>query len=114
MAAVVIPAWLRSRMQGGEFPPIGDARTVLSAELAYASANGGFYDRLECLARPATCIPGYAANGPSFIDPMLASLRTKHSYLRRFYAGPRPSAEEIAKAKASPSSVKAFAYVLLP
>lgn len=113
-AAIVIPSWLRSRVQGGESPVIGDARSVLSAQTAYASANGGFYDTLECLAAPRSCIPGYAAGGPSFIDESLASLGSRHGYAGRFHPGPRPSAQEIEKAGASPTSVRAFAYVLVP
>jgi hypothetical protein len=113
-ALLVILSWLRSRVGVAEAPPIGDARTVLSAQYAYASANGGFYDTLECLATPNGCIPGYAANAPTFIDSTLASLRTRDGYVRRFSPGPRPSAEEIINAKASPSSIIAFAYVLVP
>jgi len=114
VAAIVIPSWLRSRMQGGEAPAIGDARSVLSAEEVYASSNGGFYDELGCLAAPASCIPGYPTNGPPFLDLDLASLRTRSGYVRRFHPGPKPSAEEIATAKASPSSLRGFAYVLVP
>lgn len=101
-------------MQGGVSPAIGDLRTVFSAEEVYASANGGFYDKLECLGAPARCIPGYAPDGAVFLYSDLASLKTLHGYVPRFHAGPAPSAEEIAKAKASPSSVRRFAYVLVP
>jgi hypothetical protein len=111
-AAIAIPSWLRSRMQPGEAPPISDARSMLSAQATYASANGGFYDEPECLLTPARCIPHY--DGPPFLGSSLASLQTRHGYVRRFHRGPSPTAEEIAKARASPSSVKTFAYVLVP
>jgi len=83
-------------------------------QAAYVSANNGFYDRPECLLRPQRCIPGYPASAPTFLDSSLASLQTSRGYRRRFHPGPRPTAEEIAEAGASASSIKAFAYVLVP
>ncbi len=33
-----------------------------SAQQTYASANGGYFDRLECLADPWSCLPNYQQN----------------------------------------------------
>src|SRR6185295_14113031 len=44
VAAIVIPSLLRARVSANESASIGDVRTVIAAEAAYASANGGFYD----------------------------------------------------------------------
>jgi hypothetical protein len=113
--AVAIPSLLRARVSAGEAPWIGDTRTVITAQTAYAGANGGFYDgRLQCLSEPSACIPGYAPNAPIFLDAALASLRTKSGYKRFLYAGPPASREDVAKAKASPTSVQGFAYVAVP
>ena len=93
---VGIPALLRARITSGESPPIGDTRSLHSAQAAYQSANGGFFEgRLECLSTPSLCIPGYGANDPTFLDPYLASLRTKSGYKRFFYQGPPADPKEI-------------------
>jgi hypothetical protein len=113
-AAILLPSWFRSRMPQGDSPALADARTIASAELAYAGSNGGFYDEPRCLAKPASCIPGYPPDGAPFLYPELASLATRRGYARRFHPGPRPSADEIAKLKASPSSLRGYAYVLVP
>ena len=44
IAAIAIPALLRSRLSANESATVGDVRTVLSAQAAYHSANGGFYE----------------------------------------------------------------------
>jgi type II secretory pathway pseudopilin PulG len=65
--AIAIPSFLRARISAGESGVIGDVRTVISAQFAYASANGGFFDGLECLAAPSDCLPDYPAGGPIFL-----------------------------------------------
>jgi len=113
--AVAVPSLLRARLSPGEAPWIGDTRTVISAQTAYAAANGGFYDgRLQCLSEPSTCIPGYTRDAPIFLDPALGSLQTKSGYKRFLYPGPPASRDDIASAKASPTSVRGFAYVAAP
>ena len=95
---------------------VADVRIVLSAEEAYSKANAGFYDELRCLARPAECIPGYWAEVLPFLGvgqpERLLALRD--GYIRAFHFGPRADAREVAKKKASPSSLRAFAYVVQP
>lgn len=112
IAAIAIPSLLRARVAANEASAIGDTRTVISAEAAYAYANAGHYDSLECLARPAGCIPGYAAGQPTFIGPeLLAS--TRGGYRRTFHPG--EPAESAGRGTAySPSSVQSFAYVSEP
>jgi hypothetical protein len=113
--AVAIPSLLRARVSAGEAPWIGDTRTVIAAQTAYAGANGGFYDsRLQCLNEPSACIPGYPPNAPTFLDSALASLQTKSGYKRFLYAGPPASREDVAKLRASATSVQGFAYVAVP
>ena len=114
IAAIAIPSLLRARVSANESGAIGDIRTVISGEAAYQSANAGYYDTLECLGAPQQgCIPGYPANGPTFLDPPLASGMDKSGYKRRFHPGAPPPSEEGASQR-SPSSISSFAYTAVP
>ena len=86
IAAIAIPALLRARVSANESAAIGDIRTVMSAQAAYHSANGGFYGPLTCLVAPssANCIPNYPTGGPIFLDVQLGSLSPKNGYARSF------------------------------
>jgi len=112
IAAIAIPSLLRARVSANESATIGDIRTVISAQAAYQSANGGFYDTMECLARPEGCIPGYT--GPFFLDAELASARTKSGYARTFVPGPAAPPDATQAGKLSPSSLMTWAYVAVP
>jgi hypothetical protein len=105
----------RARRGRTEAPNIGDTRTIIAVQDAYASANGGLYaGSLECLHAPSRCIPGYAPDAPSFLDRELATAPTRSGYARRFVAGPRASPEEIARREAGPDSVTCWAYLSTP
>jgi Zn-dependent protease with chaperone function/type II secretory pathway pseudopilin PulG len=109
IAAIAIPSLLRARVSANESAAIGDVRTVVSAEAAYASAARA-YGPLECLAAPAQpgCIPGYPASAPKFLDPELASGLAKNGYERVFVPGqPATSAE-------SPSGLDSYCYAAVP
>jgi type II secretory pathway pseudopilin PulG len=114
MAAIAIPSLLRARVSANESAAIGDVRSIVSAEQSYASANGGFYDSLECLAAPGRCIPDYPAAGPVFLDSALASASTKSGYQRTFHPGPPAEPEILELGRVSRSSLKAWAYVAVP
>ena len=43
IAAIAIPSLLRARVSANESATIGDIRTVISAQAAFQSANGGWY-----------------------------------------------------------------------
>jgi len=88
IAAIAIPSLLRARVSANEAGAIGDTRTVISGEAAYQSANSGFYGQLTCLATPQSCIAGYPAGSPTFLDASLASAGTvtKQGYARTFTA----------------------------
>ncbi len=111
VAAIAIPGLLRARMSGNEAAAIGAIRTVQSAQAAYASANGGLYDTLECLTSPGTCLKGYS--GPAMLDPSLAQ-QTRNGYQFRFDPGPAADAETIRTGGHSPSSLASFIYVASP
>lgn len=91
---------------------IADLRTLSSGEQAYQSANGGFYDRPQCLGAPVGCIPGYPPEGPTFLDSRIADLRERHGYHRRFHPGPPAPADQVGGA--SRSSLTAWAYTAVP
>jgi len=84
IAAIAIPSLLRARISANETAMVGDARTVISAEAAYHSANSAFYGTISCLSTPSGCIIGYPLTAPTFVDPMIASLVTKSGYARSF------------------------------
>jgi type II secretory pathway pseudopilin PulG len=109
VAAIAIPSFLRARVSANEAAAIRDVRDVITAEALYQKANAGYFDRLECLAAPETCIPGH--HGPSVIDRRLLSTDDAKGYRRAFVPGPRA---EPAPPNASPSSLMAFAYVAAP
>ena len=111
IAAIAIPSLLRARVSANEAATIGDLRTVVSAEIAYQSANAGSFGTLECLVAPVRCIPNYSATGPTFLDAETAA-PTRHGYIRTFHPGP-PAASGPGPAS-SPSSLKSFTYVAVP
>ena len=88
----------------------GDLRSIREAQNEYARVNGGFYDRLECLAAPARCIPGYSAPARFFLEHPLPD----GGYVRTFYPGPAAPRDAITRANASPSSITSYAYVAVP
>ena len=78
IAAIAIPSLLRARVSANESATIGDIRTVISAQAAYQSANGGWYaSDIVCLNVPSggTCIPSYPTNAPTFVDSAIAVAR---------------------------------------
>lgn len=113
IAAIAIPSLLRARVSANEAQAIGDTRSIISAEMTYASANAGFYDTLDCLATPASCIPNYPSDAPSFIGPELTP-SVKGGYTRTFHPGPPADVEPSQRSRLSPSSVNSFAYVAVP
>jgi type IV pilus assembly protein PilA len=116
IAAIAIPSLLRARVSANEAATIGDIRTIISAQAAYQSANGGMYaSTTDCLTAPNSatgCIPNYPANAPTFIDSALASLQNKSGYSRSFDATAAAAANIPASAGANSSAT--YAYVATP
>jgi type IV pilus assembly protein PilA len=116
IAAIAIPSLLRARVSANESATIGDIRTVISAQAAYQSSNGGLYDSaLSCLVAPsnAACIKSYPTNAPNFLDSAIAAGTAKSGYARTF----RASAAVPAAARppvASNTSVGAYSYLASP
>jgi hypothetical protein len=86
-----------------------DLRALLGAQRSYRMANGGFYDRPPCLARPSSCIPGYA--GPPFLDQEAAALPSRSGNAFTFHPGPAAPADALRDGRISPSSLDGYAFV---
>jgi type IV pilus assembly protein PilA len=113
IAAIAIPSLLRARISANESGTIGDTRTVISAQAAYASANTGLVEgNLTCTNRPAAgCIPNYPTNGPTFLDSNIANQLFKSGYNRSYTPGDAPP---ILPPAASPTSKTSFVYLSTP
>jgi hypothetical protein len=99
-------------VSANESATIGDIRTVISAQAAYQSANGGWYDEdLDCLTAPDGCIPNYPTNSPTFLDSQLASLLAKSGYDRSFGGGASVTASS---AISSATSTTSYVYWATP
>jgi type IV pilus assembly protein PilA len=111
IAAIAIPSLLRARVSANEAGTIGDMRSVISAESAYQSTNGGFYGNIACLSTPSGCIPNYNASSPTFLDSNLAvALGTKSGYVRSFQDGTAVGSSNVVGV----SSVSDFTYSASP
>lgn len=94
IAAIAIPNLIRARISANESQAVGDTRTIISANHAYASANCGYYaEKLECLTwgsggmmSSGICIKNYPANGPEFLSGDLAQTTpySKGGYTRDY------------------------------
>jgi len=113
IAAIAIPSLLRARVSANESAAIGDIRTLISAQEAYRSANGGFYEsNLQCLAAPSVgCLPNYPAGSPTFLDPVLVAREPRYGYDRRFEPGRIVAVDA---ALSSSTSVGEYAFVATP
>lgn len=109
IAAIAIPSLLRARISANESATVGDIRSVISAEAAYHSSNGGWYEgNLVCLNAPFTgCIPNYPTTAPTFLDSQLAGQLPKSGYSRSFSGG---SPVTPLPALSSPTSVTSYVY----
>ena len=114
IAAIAIPSLLRARISANESAAIGDIRTVISAQAAYHSTNGGWYEgNLTCLVAPYSgCIPNYPTNSPTFLDSQLVVLLPKSGYSRSFASGTTPAG--INTATQSPTSTTSYVYWATP
>jgi prepilin-type N-terminal cleavage/methylation domain-containing protein len=114
IAAIAIPSLLRARVSANESATIGDIRTVISAQAAYQSSNGGFYEgKLTCMAVPSGgCIPNYPTNAPTFLDSQVSNQAAKSGYSRSFAKGAAPA--NINTAISSPTSISSYAYLASP
>ena len=109
IAAIAIPSLLRARVSANESAAIGDVRSLISAQAAFASVAGS-YGTPECLASPSSpgCIVGYPATSPTFIDESIGSLGPKTGYDRAFVPG------EAWPTERNPNGFETFCYSAFP
>jgi type IV pilus assembly protein PilA len=112
IAAIAIPSLMRARVSANESATIGDIRTVISAQAAYQSSNGGNYDaNLTCLTTPSGCLANYPATAPNFLDTLIANTAVgKSGYMRAL----QPGAPVVPDAGFSATSTLFYAYLASP
>jgi prepilin-type N-terminal cleavage/methylation domain-containing protein len=118
IAAIAIPNLVRARASANEAQAIGDTRTVMSANVAYASSNCGYFAaELTCMTKDgggAICIPGYPALAPQFLagDLGRAAPYDKSGYTRNYFADvPAPN---VNAAICDPQSLLNYCYASAP
>lgn len=110
VAATAVPLTPPHDISENEAATRDDVRTVIDAEARYQAVNGGYFDRLECLGLPESCIPFY--KGPPVLSRELADMVNRSGYLRSFHRGPFPP--EGTPSECSPTSMLSYAYVAVP
>lgn len=108
--ALAVEELQRERGKMADAMVIGRLRSLMSAQFTYAAFNGGFFAPPECLTEVAQCKPPFKLD-PS---PLPADTLELRGYASRFYPGPRPSASDIALAKAVAQSLRSWAHVFSP
>jgi len=112
VGVVAIPEGLHRRARtAAESAALADLRTVMSAEAAYATANGGHFDRLECLAEPSRCLE-HPTTPARFLPLSFVESRARRGYVFSFNPGPPPSDDDAPGD--SPSSMTSYAFVARP
>jgi len=118
VAAIAIPNLIRARVSANEAQSIGDTRSVMSANSAYASTNCGlFAANMLCMTNDgggAVCIPNYPAQAPDFIAGDLGRLTpyAKGGYTRDYMQN--GVAVGVDANLCDPNSILDFCYVSSP
>ena len=112
--AVVVPSLRRATSTPGVQGGLGDLRTLMAAETAYANVNGGYFDVPKCLGTPDSCVPARGAHRPPLVDADLAALRPHTGYQFRFEPGPSAPSAEVRRQRLSESSLTSYAIVAAP
>jgi hypothetical protein len=102
----------QARDEANQKAGVARLKALVAAEKRYALANGGFYDRPACLARPRFCIPRYS--GAPLLEAEGASLGRRDGYVLLFHPGARPALDVVQQGKVSPASVTDFTFEAVP
>jgi hypothetical protein len=107
------PSGGRLLIEANEAKIVAFIRLLISAQAAYHSANGGWFEgSLPCLSNPwSGCIPNYPRTAPRFLAKEQTSLQTLNGYVPEFLPGP-PSASN--PRVCSPTAVTQYAYRVVP
>jgi hypothetical protein len=112
VAAIAIPSLLRARVAANEAASIGRMRELISAETAYATANGGFYGSIDCLTAPDGCIPEYS--GQPFLWLSVPFDSPMHGYRATLHLGPAVPPEVVERGQVGSSSASSYLLTLAP
>jgi hypothetical protein len=85
-----------------------DLEEMANSQSAYRQANGGYYDRVECLVTQS-CIPGGAPPGTGLDARFLEPVRHGYEFRIRLAPPPDPRPEGV-----SSTSSTGFTYLALP
>lgn len=110
VAAIAIPSLLRARISANESAAIDNLRTLIVAEGAFASVNGGRYATLECLRQPDTCAA--ARQTPGRLPVPMVFDTPSSGYVLRFHPGPAAAAE--GEAGGSSYLIESYAISAVP
>ncbi len=101
IAAIAIPGLLRARMAGNEASAISRMRSMVSAQVAWASSHGGRHALPSCLGEPASCGEPQAT---SYLTPAIARLQPGNGYDFGFVLRPGSADEPVAEATSADGS----------
>jgi hypothetical protein len=99
-------------MSANEAGTIGNVRTVISAEAAYQSASGGYYDLPACLYAPAPCLGASAPATPFLSQESTVFDTPKMGYVLRFHPG--RAATAAGATTVSASAIESYAVTAEP
>ena len=99
------------QIHDNEAATLEDIRTIMDAEVHYQGVNGGYFDRLDCLVTPKTCIFPY--DGPAtLLSRQLAEMANRSGYRRSFHLGPNPP--DGTPMECSATSMLSYAFLAWP
>ena len=117
IAAIAIPSLLRARVSANESATIGDIRTVISAQAAYQSSNGGLLRRQpeRLPGRPRRRLHPELPRERSHVPRQPARRRRRRSRATsRTLVPGRPAAGEPSGGRFRRTSMSAYAYLASP
>jgi type IV pilus assembly protein PilA len=113
VAAIALPALLRSRMAGNEASAIGSLRAISSAQVTYSSScgAGSYAPSLEALGRPSATSPGLMFLSPELGLPEPVE---KSGYTLRLTATPDENTAASCNGVPAGKGARAWAVVAAP
>lgn len=109
LAAMAERQAAQRRSEGLRAQAIGALRSLVTAENAFASRNGGFYGPLDCLTTNACFAAGAVTPAP-----ILNAAPSVSGFTGTFHPGAAPAATIVHKTRASTRSLASWAYTLTP
>lgn len=108
----VIEGLRQARTTANEAAALGRLRSVVSGQMAFSTANEGFFSTPECLTEDAKCLPPGPGRGVAFLSPGDAALGERSGYRYRF--SPGAAARPVPGRPISSPSFVTFAVTAVP